>query len=221
MTRVDRWLTRILDSRLGRRLFEKECIYHAGVPVLYRWILLRLPGGASVYLHHFMRSDGREMHDHPKPFTTIGLKGGYMEVSAEPGNLDRERRTWYHAPWVRRFPAHHIHRVTIPPGETCWTLAIVGRRRRAWGFFVPAAVERWLDHPWADGARRHRWVHADDFHALRSPADRAADPATADGYRLPDGRRPSEMGNARGTGAEPADAQGLRRGRRRGMISNV
>ena len=184
---LERGLIRVLD-----RLFETECIKHDGTPVLYRWIIMRLGSRGRVYIHHFVMSDGREMHDHPKPFTTIGLKGGYREASAEPGHLDRIHHTEYRAPWLRRFPPHHIHRVILEPGKTCWTLAIVGGKSRPWGFFVPKEQERWREHPWGDHQQAHRWVNAEDFHQLRTPAERAEDPATAAGYRLPNGESPGQ-----------------------------
>ena len=199
MSTIDHWVTRVLD-----RLFEKECIQHDGTPVMYRWILARRGHGAGIYIHHFVMSDGREMHDHPKPFTTVGLKGGYREASAEPGDLKHIRHTEYRAPWMRRFPPHHIHRVILEPDKTCWTLAIVGAKSRPWGFFVPADQERWHDHPWGDHAHRHRWVNAEDFHRLRTSAERAEDPETPVGYILPTGKRPGRP-NGRGV-AEPADA---------------
>ena len=128
MSTIDRWMTRVLD-----RLFEKECIQHDGTPVMYRWILARRGHGAGIYIHHFVMSDGREMHDHPKPFTTIGLKGGYREASAEPGDLKHIRHTEYRAPWIRRFPPHHIHRVILEADKTCWTLRDSRRQERTLG----------------------------------------------------------------------------------------
>ena len=209
MSRADRWVTLVLD-----RLFERECIQHDGIPVMYRWILVRLRHGAGIYVHHFVMSDGRETHDHPKPFTTIGLKGGYREASAEPGDLKRIHHTEYRAPWLRRFPPHYIHRVILEPGKTCWTLAIVGAKSRPWGFFVPTDQERWHDHPWGDNAHRHRWVNSEDFHGLRTAAERAEDPATRAGYRLPTGKTPGARNETEV--AEASDATEIdERGRNR------
>lgn len=83
----------------------------------------------KVYLHHFIGDDwSRDLHDHPKRFVSIGLWGGYIEETP------RGRRH-YRAPWVRSFPANHIHRIWLPPGGTCWTLVIVGKWERDWGFW--------------------------------------------------------------------------------------
>lgn len=95
---------------------------------LYRWTLLRVPW-FSVYLHHFVGDDwSRDMHDHPKRFISIGLCGKYCEETPHGERI-------YRAPWIRTFPAHHIHRLRLVGGEECWTLVIVLRAVRQWGFW--------------------------------------------------------------------------------------
>lgn len=129
--------------RLRDRIFRREDI--AG-GALRRWTLFRLPGGRALYLHHFRCSDARSMHDHPKRFVTIGLKGGYVEESLVQFPLlqtcwtGRVRQRFV-APWIRAFGAHHIHRTRVSP-RGCWTLAYVGPRVREWGF-----------------VHRGRWIH--------------------------------------------------------------
>ena len=118
-----------------------------------RWTLLRW-GERAVYLHHFVGDDwSLDLHDHPKPFLSIGLNGMYVEETA------LGLKPWF-APWWRTFPAEHAHRIRLinrMPGEKvpCWTLAIVGRKEREWGWWhkgvwypwrtylkMPAAAER-------------------------------------------------------------------------------
>ena len=95
---------------------------------LFRWHLLSLPW-CKVYLHRFVADDwSRDMHDHPKRFISIGLWGRYTEWT--PAGSRR-----YSAPWVRTFPAEHIHRLTIDEGRECWTLVIVLAAMRPWGFW--------------------------------------------------------------------------------------
>lgn len=52
---------------------------HPDKPYMRRFILLRTPLGAC-YLHLFFRSDNdRGLHDHPWPFTSFIVSGGYWE----------------------------------------------------------------------------------------------------------------------------------------------
>lgn len=94
---------------------------------LYRWTMLA-SRWFSVYVHHFVGDDwSLDMHDHPKRFVSIGLWGTYIEET--PAGSRR-----YRAPWARTFPAHHIHRLRLDQGD-CWTLVIVFKAVRPWGFW--------------------------------------------------------------------------------------
>jgi hypothetical protein len=101
---------------------------------LYRWTVFQPPWtwlkGFGVYVHHFVADDwSHDMHDHPKRFISIGLKGGYLERT--PSGL-----RVFQAPWIRSFPATHIHRISMTePWNECWTLVIVLRAVRPWGFW--------------------------------------------------------------------------------------
>jgi hypothetical protein len=106
---------------------------------LYRWQLASWKGHFSVYLHHFVADDwSRDLHDHPKRFISIGLWGWYIEETPYKGGADWAAlgpvRTHYHAPWFRTFPATHIHRLSVP-SKNCWTLVIVLKPVREWGFW--------------------------------------------------------------------------------------
>ena len=157
------------------RLFKYEPIPADGPVQLHRWTVARLPNGAALYIHHFVRSEDRHPHDHPKPFATVGLKGGYTENSATPSTLDGPTRRNYRAPWFRTFPAHHIHTIELEPGTTCWTLAFVGPRRRRWGFFVPDSADELATHP-AIGPR-HRWIDHRDYAAVKDKLPDEPEPA--------------------------------------------
>lgn len=113
---------------------------------LYRWTLARI-GSYRLYLHHFVGDDwSLDMHDHPKRFISIGLKGSYVEETPFlPADSEWEKlgpvRTTYRAPWIRSFPAEHVHRLSVP-SKSCWTLVITLKATRQWGFwhfgsFVP------------------------------------------------------------------------------------
>ena len=121
------------------RYFVKEELDGDGIcpTYMFRWTLLRLPN-FQIYLHHFVGDDWtRDLHDHPKRFFSIGLRGSYVE---ETPHGDRV----YTAPWVRTFPATHIHRLRLINKEPCWTMVIVTKPVRAWGFW---SAGKWV--PWA------------------------------------------------------------------------
>lgn len=129
------------------RWFRLETINGGGLcaTYMYRWTLLAI-GHWRVYLHHFVASDwSRDPHDHPKAFLSIGLCGSYLEFDYR--NLDRPRRIRWTAPWIRRFPATHRHRIELDPGGSCWTICVVGKPVRDWGFWY----------------HRRRWVRWDAY----------------------------------------------------------
>jgi hypothetical protein len=114
---------------------------------LYRWTILKTRWG-SLYLHHFVGDDwSLDLHDHPKRFISIGLWGRYYEWTPDSRiiGLGTKARL-YKAPWIRSFPAEHIHRLTIPVGWTCWTLVIVLKPVRAWGFWHNGKFIGWREY---------------------------------------------------------------------------
>lgn len=145
-----------MTLKLNRSLFRYEEIAAAGCPVhLRRWTILRLWGGAAVYLHNFVGDDwARDPHDHPKHFWTIGLQGEYWEdVFEQP--VWKGTRHWA-APWVRHFPPEHAHRIRVNPhpwegpiksgGPGAWSLCIVGGRQREWGFWHMGEWVQWAKY---------------------------------------------------------------------------
>ena len=98
-----------------------------GCPYLIRWRFETK--WFSVRLHHWLGpDDDRAFHDHPWAFTTIVLRGGYVDVS--PAGSEH-----LHAPAVRRRAAEHRHTVH-PCGGGAWTVIVTGKRRRTWGFWA-------------------------------------------------------------------------------------
>lgn len=146
---------KLLGWLADRIAVEKFDITRAWTRELYltRWTLSgkRYEGsGRAVFLHHFVRSDLDEMHDHPWPFTSVILAGGYWEVTPAPGWADGSgplRRRWYGPGRVLHRPARWIHRVEIPEGAEAWTLILRGKKERSWGFWCPRIGYRpWREH---------------------------------------------------------------------------
>lgn len=104
---------------------------------LTRWTLYGTrfhSDGTVVFLHRFHRSDADgALHDHPWPFTSLILFGGYYEHTA--GRDGKVRRRWYGPRRVLRRPADYRHRVELPAGRDCWTLVVRGVKVKSWSFF--------------------------------------------------------------------------------------
>lgn len=126
---------------LGRLFGDPEEINgdHRCPTYMYRWFVANLPRlGSAVYLHRFVADDwALDLHDHPRRFVSVGLRGRYTEV--RPGGVE----VVYRAPWARSFPAEHAHRLVLAPGEECWTLVLVLPKSRQWGFWTSRGWEHW------------------------------------------------------------------------------
>lgn len=106
---------------------------------LYRWTLLKW-GKRGIYLHHFVGDDwSLDLHDHPKRFVSIGLRGQYREQTPAGFRI-------YRAPWLRTFPADHVHRLSMINGGECWTLVIVLKSVRQWGFWHLGKFIPWREY---------------------------------------------------------------------------
>lgn len=132
------------------RLFRREEMDGDGrcPTYLVRWTLLKLWGGRSVYLHKFVGDDwSRDLHDHPKRFVSIGLWGHYAEWTPPHGDQWYQGVEIWNAPWFRTFPAEHIHRITGPtPQQPCWTLVLVLKSTRRWGFWHAGKFIGWREY---------------------------------------------------------------------------
>lgn len=141
-------------KQLFNRVFHIEEINGDGLcpTYLYRWTLLRVGKLFAIYLHKFVGDDwSSDLHDHPKRFWSIGLKGQYTEWTF--GGIRLKSRV-YRAPWIRTFPATHIHRLTGPtPQRPCWTLVIVGRAVQSWGFWPKRTFVPWRTYVGSDAAK--------------------------------------------------------------------
>jgi hypothetical protein len=133
---VDQWLSRFLPRRDIRR----------GETLLFRrWYLTPRRWPCVVLIHHFLSPDvDPDPHDHPWPFLTFILKGGYHEhvyTAAAPARLVRELVA---RPGTARYrSAKHVHKVARLLTGSCWTLVVTFGRRRTWGFRTPAGFVDW------------------------------------------------------------------------------
>ena len=132
---------------------------------LHRWVLIDRKN-FKIYLHHFLRPDwSTDLHDHPKRFLSIGLWGSYVERTPSrndtidrdiiggfdpgPGAVGWDAGGWqtyrkYRAPWIRTFPASHRHRITQV--NNAWTLVVVLKKVRDWGFWPRGKFVPWRQY---------------------------------------------------------------------------
>lgn len=104
------------------------------IPYGNKWTL-----GVAARVHHVLRSDDdRAFHDHPWPYISIILRGGYTEVRPvfESGIYVGDTRRYYGPGSVIFRRAKSWHRLEVEPGQTVWTLFVTGWYQQRWGFLV-------------------------------------------------------------------------------------
>jgi hypothetical protein len=103
----------------------------------------------NIFVHKFLKSDPDHLHDHPWPYFTLILKGGYYEW-VPYYDKDNKKMTeickWRGPGHFRICKATSYHRIDLNPAVTAWTLFIPGPQKREWGFLV-----------------RNKWIHNNDY----------------------------------------------------------
>jgi hypothetical protein len=102
---------------------------------LTRWRLVQTPW-FGVYLHRLGGPDPRAtLHDHPWNFVSIVLWGGYTERVCQGRSHDGSPQTnWRDVRWINVKPALGLHSIRRLFRAPTWTLMLVGRRQRTWGY---------------------------------------------------------------------------------------
>ena len=103
----------------------------------------------NIFIHKFLKSDPDDLHDHPWPYATIILKGGYYEwtpVYDKNGRKITEVSRWCGPGSFRVCSANSFHRIELDPDVTCWTLFMPGPQRREWGFMVKDTWVQWQEY---------------------------------------------------------------------------
>ena len=139
-----------LLERLGRKRIVMD--RQNDEPYLERYYLFlkdRKHFPFNVFLHKFLKSDPDDVHDHPWPYATLILKGGYWEwvpqFTAE-GKRIGEIAHWRKPGHFRTCSATSFHRIELDPAVECWTLFMPGPQRREWGFL-----------------QRGQWIHNSEY----------------------------------------------------------
>ena len=141
-----KWFLNLLE-RMGRKriVMDRE----SDEPYLERYYLFlkdrdRFP--FNVFLHKFLKGDPDDVHDHPWPYATLILKGGYYEWLPQfdsKGNKIAEMCVWRGPGSFRICKANSYHRIELDPSVTAWTLFMPGPKKRDWGFLVN---NKWIQH---------------------------------------------------------------------------
>ena len=103
----------------------------------------------NIFLHKFLKSDPDDVHDHPWPYATLILKGGYYEWIPQfdkQGNKFNEIAVWRGPGSFRVCGANSYHRIELDPSVTAWTLFMPGPQEKEWGFLV-----------------KNKWVHNEEY----------------------------------------------------------
>ena len=91
----------------------------------------------NVFLHKFLKGDPADVHDHPWPYATFILAGGYYEWIPQfdaQGRVSCEIRKWRGPGHFRICGANSYHRIELKPGVTAWSLFMPGPQQQEWGF---------------------------------------------------------------------------------------
>ena len=124
MSIILNWLDRIGRKRIVMDRINNE-------PYLTRYYLFlkdRKWFPFNIFLHNFHKGDPDDLHDHPWPYCTIILKGGYWE------HQKAGKRKWRAPGTIRLAGSRSLHRIELEPGVDTWTLFIPGPQLREWGF---------------------------------------------------------------------------------------
>ena len=139
-------LLKLLD-RLGRKRIVMDRVENE--PYLERYYLFlreRKQFPFNVFLHKFLKSDPDDVHDHPWPYATLILKGGYWEWIPHFDTVGRktgEYQVWRGPGHFRVSKANSFHRIELDPDITAWTLFMPGPKQREWGFLVKNKWIQW------------------------------------------------------------------------------
>jgi len=103
----------------------------------------------NIFVHKFLKSDPDDVHDHPWPYATLILKGGYYEWIPQfdkQGHKFTEIAVWRGPGSFRVCGATSYHRIELDPNVECWTMFMPGPQKREWGFLV-----------------KNKWIHNDEY----------------------------------------------------------
>lgn len=112
-------------------------LYNPDDEYLVRYVVFRTPW-FGVQLHRINRQDNdRHLHNHPRVFWSLIVRGGYEEEVIDGGR-------GYRPSYRRRWGVGSVHKTRLDAWHSIrkllryptWTLLIVGPSRQEWGFLT-------------------------------------------------------------------------------------
>ncbi len=101
----------------------------------------------NVTLHKIVKSDDPIMHDHPWPYLTIVIKGGYWEhvpVFNKEGEMFAEISRWRGPGSIIKRSANEFHWLELDERVgPATTIFFMGPQQRDWGFLVKNKWIQW------------------------------------------------------------------------------
>lgn len=156
---------------------RREVIGAPDCPLIHRWTIRPWGGHGhsdlnwKLMVHHFLpNADDRDVHDHPRPFWTLVLRGSYDDMRPCDACAGEGFQRIAHGRYsdritpcltcmsasvvlnermkagaLRRRPAVHRHRTRVGPNG-CWTVVLMGPLQRPWGFWRRGAWWHYRDY---------------------------------------------------------------------------
>lgn len=145
LAKLGKKISNLMD-RLGRKRVVMDRV--SNEPYLERYYVFlkdRKLFPFNIFIHKFLKSDPDDVHDHPWPYATLILKGGYWEYTPvfSFGVKIAEEKHWRGPGHFRICSASSYHRIELEPGVECWTMFMPGPQQREWGFLVN---NRWIKY---------------------------------------------------------------------------
>lgn len=132
-------ILKLLD-RLGRKkvILDRQ----SSEPYLTRYYLFlkdrdRFP--FNIFLHNFHKGDPDDLHDHPWPWATLIVRGGYWEHTPDG-------KFWRGVGSFRTAAATQRHRIELDPDTDVWTIFMPGPKCREWGFYPDGEWVPWWEY---------------------------------------------------------------------------
>jgi hypothetical protein len=141
-----KWLLNFLEKHDRKRIIMDRINDQPYLERYYLFLKDRKKFPFNIFLHKFLKSDPDDVHDHPWPYATLILKGGYYEwVPQFNDKCEKigEIAMWRGAGHFRTCAANTFHRIELDPSVECWTLFMPGPHKRDWGFLVK---NKWIQH---------------------------------------------------------------------------